>query len=50
MSTPEVLSENGKITLRGEAESPAQRDLTGEYAKGVDGVKALIMRLKWCRP
>jgi osmotically-inducible protein OsmY len=32
--------------LRGEAVSPAQRDLTGEYAKGVDGVKGVDNEIK----
>ena len=30
---------NGIVTLRGEATSRAQRDLTTEYAKAVEGVK-----------
>jgi osmotically-inducible protein OsmY len=34
----EVLAENGTITLRGEASSAAQKDLTTEYAKEVEGV------------
>jgi hyperosmotically inducible periplasmic protein len=34
----EVLAENGTITLRGEATSVAQKDLTTEYAMDVDGV------------
>ena len=35
----EVLSKNGIVTLRGGASSAAQRDLTAEYAKDVEGVK-----------
>jgi hyperosmotically inducible protein len=35
----EVLAKDGTITLRGEAASTAQKDLTTEYAKDVDGVK-----------
>lgn len=35
----EVLAENGTITLRGEATSVAQKDLTTEYAMDVEGVK-----------
>jgi len=35
----EVDVENGVVTLRGEAASQAQKDLTTEYAKDVDGVK-----------
>ncbi|MBF0234836.1 MAG: BON domain-containing protein [Desulfamplus sp.] len=35
----EVLAKEGKITLRGEADSMAQKDLTTEYAGDVEGVK-----------
>lgn len=35
----EVLAEDGIVTLRGEAASMAQKDLTSEYAKEVEGVK-----------
>ena len=35
----EVLANNGTVTLRGEAASMAQKDLTTEYAKDVEGVK-----------
>jgi len=38
-SATEVLAQDGNITLRGEAASDAQKDLTGEYAKDVEGVK-----------
>ncbi len=37
----EVFAENGTITLRGEASSAAQKDLTAEYALDVDGVKTV---------
>ncbi|MGD9730651.1 MAG: BON domain-containing protein [Desulfamplus sp.] len=37
--TTEVLSENGMVTLRGDADSEAQKSLTAEYAKDVEGVK-----------
>ena len=37
----EVLADNGIITLRGEASSAAQKDLTTEYAKDVEGVKVV---------
>ncbi len=37
----EVFSENGAITLRGEASSTAQKDLTTEYALDVEGVKTV---------
>ena len=35
----QVLVTEGVVTLRGEAESQAQKDLTGEYAKDIKGVK-----------
>jgi len=35
----EVDVKNGIVTLRGEATSQAQRELTTEYAKDIDGVK-----------
>jgi len=34
----EVISKNGNVTLRGQASSMAQKDLTTEYAKDVEGV------------
>ena len=38
----EVATQNGIVTLKGEAESQAQKDLTTEYAKDVEGVKDVI--------
>ena len=35
----EVIAKDGSVTLRGEATSLAQKDLTAEYAKDVEGVK-----------
>ena len=35
----EISAKEGVVTLRGEASSLAQKDLTAEYAKDVDGVK-----------
>lgn len=35
----EVIAKDGSVTLRGEATSMAQKDLTTEYAKDVEGVK-----------
>jgi len=35
----EVLAKDGNVTLRGEATNLAQKDLTTEYAKDVEGVK-----------
>lgn len=40
-SQTEVSSQNGIVTLRGEADSQAQKDLTSEYAKDVEGVKSV---------
>lgn len=37
----EVFAKNGAVTLRGEANSAAQKDLTTEYAKDVEGVKSV---------
>lgn len=38
-SRTKVSAANGIVTLRGEADSEAQRELTTEYAKSVEGVK-----------
>jgi hyperosmotically inducible periplasmic protein len=35
----EVSANNGIITLRGDAASKAEKDLTTEYAKDIEGVK-----------
>ena len=35
----EVDVADGVVTLKGQADSQAQKDLTGEYAKGIEGVK-----------
>ena len=35
----EVDTKNGIVTLKGEPDNQAQKDLTTEYAKDVDGVK-----------
>ena len=37
----EVDVANGIVTLKGQADTQAQKDLTGEYAKDIDGVKGL---------
>lgn len=37
--TPDVQVKDGIVTLRGEATSPAQIDLTTEYIKDVEGVR-----------
>ena len=38
-SATEVNAKDGVVTLRGDAGSQAQKDLTTEYAKDIDGVK-----------
>ena len=40
-STTEVNVKDGIVTLRGDAATEAQRDLTTEYAKDVEGVKGV---------
>jgi hyperosmotically inducible periplasmic protein len=42
----EVLAKDGTVTLRGNASSTAQKDLTTEYAKDVEGVKNVINEMK----
>jgi osmotically-inducible protein OsmY len=37
----EVLAKDGTVTLRGKADSAAQKNLTTEYAKDVEGVKVV---------
>lgn len=37
----EVIAKDGAVTLRGESTSTAQKDLTTEYAKDVEGVKSV---------
>jgi len=37
----EVNTKNGRVTLSGEADSQAQKDLTTEYAKDIEGVKGV---------
>ena len=41
----EVTAKDGTVTLRGEAISEAQKDLTTEYAKDVEGVKTVINQM-----
>ncbi len=38
-SNTQVFVTDGSVTLRGEAQSQAQKDLAGEYAKDIKGVK-----------
>ena len=42
----EVFAKDGNITLRGEVTSKAQKDLTTEYAKDVEGVKDVKNEMK----
>ena len=37
----QVYVDNGIVTLKGEAQTQAQKDLTGEYAKDVEGIKGV---------
>jgi len=37
----EVYVTDGIVTLKGRADSQAQKDLTGEYAKDIDGIKGI---------
>lgn len=41
-TTTEVYVKDGIVTLRGDASSQAQKDLTTEYARDIDGVKDVI--------
>jgi hyperosmotically inducible periplasmic protein len=42
---PEVSVQDGIVTLRGQAENQAQKELAGEYAKDVKGVKGVINQM-----
>jgi len=37
----QVYVTDGVVTLKGQADSQAQKDLTGEYAKDIDGIKGV---------
>ena len=41
-TTTEVLVKDGVVTLRGDVASQAQKELTAEYVKDVDGVKDVV--------
>ncbi len=41
-SATEVTAEKGIVTLRGQAESSAQKDLTAEYVRDVEGVSDVV--------
>jgi hyperosmotically inducible periplasmic protein len=46
----EVDAKDGIVTLRGDADSQAQKDLTTEYAKDVDGVKEVKNEMVTAKP
>jgi len=49
-SATEVNAKDGIVTLRGDATSQAQKDLTTEYAKDVDGVKDVKNEMVVAKP
>jgi hyperosmotically inducible protein len=49
-SGTEVTTQNGVVTLAGDASSEAQKQLTGEYAKDVEGVKDVRNDLVVAKP
>ena len=49
-SATEVNAKDGIVTLRGDAASQAQKDLTTEYAKDVDGVKDVKNEMVVAKP
>jgi len=46
----EVYVTDGIVTLKGHADSQAQKDLTGEYAKDIDGVKSIDNQMTIVEP
>jgi len=46
----EVDVKDGVVTLKGQADSQAQKDLTGEYAKDIDGVKGIDNQMTIAQP
>jgi len=44
-SKTEIEVKDGIVTLTGEASNPAQKELTTEYAKDIDGVKEVKNRM-----
>jgi osmotically-inducible protein OsmY len=46
----EVDVANGVVTLKGQADSQAQKDLTGEYAKDINGVKGVDNQMTIAEP
>ncbi len=45
-ASTEVTVKNGKVTLHGSAKNEAQKDLTTEYVKDVEGVKSVDNEIK----
>jgi len=46
----EVYVTDGMVTLKGHADSQAQKDLTGEYAKDIDGIKGIDNQMTIVEP
>lgn len=46
----EVSVKNGIVTLKGKAQSQAQKELTSEYAKDVEGVKGVRNEMTMAKP
>jgi osmotically-inducible protein OsmY len=49
-SKTEVLVKNGVVTLKGKAQSQAQKELTTEYTKDVEGVKEVKNEMTMAKP
>jgi osmotically-inducible protein OsmY len=49
-SATDVTTEKGVVTLSGKADSEAQKQLTGEYAKDVDGISGVRNNLVVAKP
>lgn len=49
-TSTEVVTQNGEVTLSGKADSEAQKQLTGEYAKDVEGVTSVKNNLEIAKP
>lgn len=49
-SKTEVSVKNGVVTLKGKAQSQAQKELTTEYAKDVEGVKEVKNEMTMAKP
>jgi len=49
-SKTEVSVKNGVVTLKGNAENSARKELTTQYAQKVEGVKSVINNMKLAKP